>query len=268
MNINNLHNIKKLRYSKAKIAILITAHNSRKTVERTLLSIYNQKNCKDYLVIVSDDFSSDNIYEQYSEIFQDYRVLYFKVKFKNVYKNRNFLLKLIYLYGHSIEIIVRCDSDDMFFDDFVLSKIEKLFFTKSTIRKACNFLLGGNTLSKNGKNTENLNLATNLLKNDEYLLDRLYAMSQNKPEYELPSCNFIFKKSANLFYRKIKSAEDHFLLVNSLLSHKNNSFRIDEDLLIINYSLSGNLTFKNKKSDYLDRRKDLYSLAYKRIICE
>jgi len=268
MSINNLYNIKKLKLSKAKIAILITSHNSAKTILNTLQSIYNQKNCKDYIVLISDDYSNDNLDKKLHEILKDFRVLYFKVNFKSVYKNRNFLLNLVYTYGYCIEIIVRCDSDDMFYDNYVLSKIEKSFFTSSTIRKKCNFLLSGNTLYKNKKNTGNINLATNLLKDEEYLLNRLYLMSENQPKYELPSCNFVFKKKYKLFYPEINSAEDHFMLVDSLIKYKNNNFRIDEDFVSIHYSLSGNLTLENKKNEYLKRRINLYNFAYKRILDE
>ncbi len=268
MNITNLYNIEKLKLSKAKIAILITAHNSTKTIFNTLQSIYNQENCGDYIILISDDYSSDNLDIKLHKILQDYRIIYFIVNFRSVYKNRNYLLSLIYTHGYNTEIIIRCDSDDMFYDNFVLSKIEKSFFTSSTIRKKCNFLLTGNTLYKNEKNTEKFNLATNLLKDKEYLLNRLYLMSQNQPEYELPSCNFIFKKEYKLLYPNIKSAEDHYMLVNSLIIHGNNNFRIDEDFISINYSLSGNLTYENKKTEYLERRKNLYDFAYKRILID
>ena len=268
MNLNNLYYIEKLKLSKAKIAILVTSHNSIKTIFNTLQSIHNQENCSDYIILISDDHSNDNLNKELCMILKDLRVLYFKVTFKSVYKNRNFLLNLVYTYGYIIEIIIRCDSDDMFYDNYVLSKIEKSFFSSSTIRKKCNFLLSGNTLYKNKKNTGNINLATNLLKDQEYLLNRLYLMSKNQPEYELPSCNFVFKKEYKLFYPKIKSAEDHFMLVDSLIKYKNNNFRIDEDFVSINYSLSGNLTLKNKKTEYLNRRKDLYYFTYKRILID
>ena len=257
MNTANLYNIEKLKLSKAKIAILITAHNSTKTIFNTLQSIYNQKNCSDYVILISDDCSNDNLDKKLYKFLQDYKIIYFKVNFKSVYKNRNYLLSLIYKYGYTIEIIIRCDSDDMFYDNFVLSKIEKSFFTSSTIRKKCNFLLSGNTLYKDEKNTEKVNLATNLLKDKKYLLNRLYLMSQNQSEYELPSCNFVFKKEYKLLYPNIKSAEDHFMLVNSLIIHGNNNFRIDEDFISINYSLSGNLTYENRKTEYLKIRKNL-----------
>ena len=265
MNIKNLHSIERLKLSKAKIAILIASHNSIKTIFNTLRSIYNQKNCGDYIVLISDDYSSDNLNVKLYEILKNYRIIYFRVCFKSVYKNRNYLLNLIYRYGHNVEIIVRCDTDDIFYDDFVLSKIEKSFFTSSTIRKQCNFLLSGNTLYRNGSNTNKVNLATNLLKDNTYLLNRLYLMSKNYSEYELPSCNFVFKKEYNLFYPNIQSAEDHFMLVDSLIKYKNSDFRIDEDFISINYSLSGRLTKKNKKTEYLKRREDLYSFAYKKI---
>lgn len=268
MTINNLYNIEKLKLSKARIAILVTSHNSIKTILNTLQSIYNQKNCSDFIVLISDDHSSDDLEIKLYKILKDFRTLYFKVNFKSVYKNRNFLLNLVYTYGYSIEIIIRCDSDDMFYDNFVLSKIEKSFFTRSTIRKKCNFLLSGNTLYKDKKNTGNINLATNLLKDKEYLLNRLYLMSQNQSEYELPSCNFVFTKEYKLFYPEIKSAEDHYMLVNSLIRYKNNNFRIDENFVSINYSINGNLTLENKKDEYLVRRKNLFNFAYKRILID
>jgi glycosyltransferase involved in cell wall biosynthesis len=268
MNINNFINCERLKVTSSKIAIVITSHNSSQTIFRTLTSILNQQNCKDYIVLISDDCSIDNLEQKLEYLFKDKRILYFQVNFKSVYKNRNYLLSILYRYGVNIEVIVRCDSDDVFYDKFVLSKIEKLFFTQSSIRKKCNFLLGGNILSQDGILLSKSNQATTQLFNDEYLLDRLCKMSHNKSEYELPSCNFIFSKNYYLFYPLYKSAEDHFLLVNSLIEHKNNSFRIDEDLMILNYSLSGNLTYENRQNIYLEKREKLYTFAYKRIICE
>ena len=268
MNMNNLLNIEKLKVSKARIAIVITAHNSIKTILLALESIYNQENCSNYIILISDDCSSDNLYTKLYGNLKDLKILYFKVNFRSVHKNRNYLLNLIYTYASNIEVIIRCDADDTFYDKFILSKIEKYFFTSSTIRKKCNFLLGGNALYNNGQKTDNINLATNLLKNEEYLLNRLYLMSEDQSNYELPSCNFVFKKEAKLLYPNIKSAEDHFMLVNSLFKFKNSNFRIDEDFLLINYSLNGKLTSENKNDIYLKNRKNLYYFAYKRTFIE
>lgn len=268
MNINNFINCEKLKVNFSKIAIVITSHNSSQTIFRTLTSILNQQNCKDYIVLISDDSSIDSLQQKLKYFLEDKRIFFFEVNFKSVYKNRNFLLSILYRYGVNIEVVVRCDSDDIFYDKFVLRQIEKLFFTQSTIRKKCNFLLGGNLLSQDEVLLNKSNEATIQLFNNEYLLDRLYKMSQNKSEYELPSCNFIFRKNTRLLYPIFRSAEDHFLLVNTLIEHKNNSFRIDENIMILNYSLSGKLTNENKQSIYLEKRKELYNFAYKRIICE
>jgi hypothetical protein len=120
----------------------------------------------------------------------------------------------------------------------------------------------GNSLSCNRKKINQINCASNKLKNPKYLLDRLYAMSDGLLEAELPSCNLIWKSEIPVQYPAIKSAEDHFLLTKYLLNHKGYNFYIEEEKLYANYSLSGNMTANNKHAKiYLQSRQFIFNYA-------
>lgn len=228
-----------------KIIVLVTCYECEKTVFDTLLSIEKQM-FKDYVVLLSEDKSNklqkNNEFKYLSKYMP---VVYFQNNFENVIKNRNFLLKTAKRFRNN-SILVRCDSDDVFNNEYVFRDIYKNFETFSSIRKSCEIMLGSNC--QISKFFKRVNSAKFYLKNKNYLLDRLYYMKLGYTEMELPSSNLVWKNFYNFYYPNIRSGEDHLLLTNILLNYRKSSdFRVDEDLIMINYNLNGFTTNNNKK---------------------
>ena len=250
---------------KKQLIILITCHNCLKTIFNTLISIEKQK-YKNYVILLSEDGSNELINSTEFLYYQKYiPIFYWNNKFNMVSKNRNFLLRKAKQFSNE-SILLRCDSDDVLNNEYILRNVYKNFETFSNYRKRCTILLGSNE-QKVDSEIIRFNVATNKLKKISFLLEKLFCMKKGFLECELPSSNFVYKNYLNFYYPFFSSAEDHFLLVEKLLSyHNSKEFRIDEDLIMINYSINGNLTKKNKERQfYLESRKFLFEHFKRRL---
>ena len=239
-----------------RIIILITCKNCINSIFRTIESIERQT-YKNFVILVSEDISNELMQSKKFIYYKKYiPISYWKVNFGKVYKNRNFLLTQAKQFSND-GILVRCDSDDYFNNEYVLRDIYKNFETFNNYRKRCSILLGSNAQITNSKIIK-FNIATSL-KKITHFLDKLACMKDAFFECELPSSNLVYKNYLGIYYPKLISAEDHFLLLKTFLYYKWIKFRVDEDLIMINYSLNGNVTNKNKKSQfYLNARNFLF----------
>lgn len=259
--------LEKIKAFTPELVVMIPIKDGAQTIKRTLLSFLNQKGySRRVMAIISDDNSQDNWRESSAELLKESLFSVVKTAQGSSYANRNFLLGLIRRTSSGIKAVIRLDSDDYFENSYVLRTVERQFFTSThhlyrySPPQSCNMLLLGNSLSRQGMREKSVNRALNSLKRESYLLERLEAMSRGYAEAELPSCNLVWSPETNLFYPPIKSAEDHFLLTDVLIKHKSYNLRIDEDELLVNYSLSGETTASNRQSrDYIRARKALFN---------
>lgn len=276
MNISpaNKKAIGYLRDYEPSIIVMMPVKNAKNVITQSLLSLANQVGVtRKMLVLISDDYSQDN-WENNSnikDILSDKRFSIIKppTGFNNVHQNRNFLIIFSKYYANKLEILLRLDADDFLEESNIIHTIEKYFFSstfyfyKPDTRTQCNLLLMGNALSCDGLKLNRINCASNRLKHNPFLLERLDAMRYGIHEAELPSCNLIWKPDMPIHYPALKSAEDHFLLTNCLLKYKKDHFYIEEEKLYANYSLSGNMTANNKHVEiYLQSRQFIFNYAW------
>lgn len=260
-NYNDSNNIYKLfdlvhnRADEKKIVIGIALHNGRNTIRRCLQSILNQENLSSHLwVLIADDDSNDGWEEDVSDLLTLTNVMVIRVKNNATHKTRNDIHAYVKKYFGSVELIGRLDCDDTYSDNLVLSRIEHI-----QKQSGADVVLAGNYLRLEDKVISRVNRATKDLLDCDYLINRLKDMSNGIPEAELPSCNVFMSKRSLHDYPAKNSAEDHFLLVDLLLSKNDYRIAIAEDVLLTVYNLDGKITADNKRCAlYLQTRKELY----------
>ena len=109
-----------------KISVVTVVKNDSQNILKTIKSVINQKNCIfEYLVIdgMSSDFTSNKL-----RLFSLKKFKYFRLKDKNLYDAINKSIRIT-----SGQYIFLMHSGDVFYDDFVLSKIQKKLIMKPDI---------------------------------------------------------------------------------------------------------------------------------------
>ena len=252
-NIRKWWELKHKKNEEAKIVIGVALHNNQATIRNAITSILTQIGVKrNVWILIVDDNSSDNWMEKISDLLDNNRILYWKVKYRNVSKVRNFINSFIKEYFGNVLLIGRLDSDDIYSENTVLSKIEQLKEETNA-----DYIIAGNYVQLNGKRQENR--ASSKLLNNLYLLDLLKNMSLGRAKNELPSCNIFMTPQKICEYPEKESAEDHFLVAKVLLNREKNKVVIAENLFLTVYNLNGCVTNSNKKKEiYYYAREELY----------
>lgn len=237
------------------IAVMMPLKNGENSIRQAVLSFVRQKPTKcPSVLFIGNDSSSDNWIGQIEDLLQRYPNIVIKdISGGSAPKARNALTEYIIKEFPKTYFICRLDSDDKLTTPNTLSYIEFLF--ESNKAEA---VLGGNYQSY--QNTIiGENRAKRIFHSKDYMSERLMRMSQGDVTAELPSCNLCFKPRAYIPYPMELSAEDHWMLINMLLTIKPEKFIIAEDLMYCTYNIGGSVTFENKKKDvYINSRKKLY----------
>jgi glycosyltransferase involved in cell wall biosynthesis len=243
------------------IVICMPMKNAELTIEKSILSVLNQKNTKrEIVLIIGNDNSIDNSESIVKKIAsQNSNVVLLNVNFGKAYLNRNYLNEYVRInYPHCI-LIGRLDADDVIYTENTISKIETLFDENN-----CDVLMCGNKQVKNGIVLEWENKPSKKLLQDDFLLNQLFEMTQGNPKAELPSCNTFIKPTIKTEYPDKESAEDHWFTVFLFLQKEKLNILIDENLLYCIYSLDGFATNSNKKNNsYVNSRNELYKFYQK-----
>ncbi|MGF7109152.1 glycosyltransferase family 2 protein [Treponema pedis] len=257
-NIKKLWNLTHNFINDDKIVIGVAVHNNQKTIRATLTSILEQKNVKKQIwILIADDNSTDNWKEEVQDLLSNEKIILWKINFNNISKVRNFINNFIKNYFGKTSLIGRLDSDDVYVNDIVLSKIEAI-----KDKTNADVIFAGNYLKLNGEIIEKVNKADKRLANRKFLLNRLKEMSLGIAKNELPSCNTFMTLKSLRDYHNIPSAEDHFLNMELLFNKENLKLHFAEDIFVTVYSLNGDLTTNNKKEKtYIKMRKKLYEAA-------
>ncbi len=256
--INSLARAKTyFNYSAAEqIVICMPLKNAEKTVERSILSVVNQKKTKrDIVLLIGNDNSTDSSEKIVNEIASKYQnVFLLNVNFNKVYLTRNYLNDYVRKNYPNCILIGRLDSDDLLYEENTLQKIENLYDEKNF-----DVLICGNKQIKNGKVLEWVNRPSKKLLQEHFLLSQLFKMYSGELRAELPSCNTFIKPSVKINYPNRESAEDHWFTVFLLQNKYKLNIEIDEKLIYSVYSLDGETSNRNKKAiSYNQSRKELY----------
>lgn len=240
---------------KEQIVICMPLKNAEKTLAQSIQSVLDQKQTKrNIMLLIGHEESTD----QSTKILQGFRansnVLVLKVKFGNVAANRNYLLQYAKANIANCVLIGRLDADDLLVDDFVLSKVERLYE-----QHGFDVLICGNKQIKNGRIGDWENRPSKKLLDPKFLLQQLREMANGNPRAELPSCNTFIRPEVDVAYPDLLSAEDHWFVCHLLARKKDFKIHIAEQLLYAIYNLDGSETIENKRREkYLDSRKKLF----------
>lgn len=248
---------------KEEIIICMPMRNAERTVEKSILSVLEQKNThREIILLVGNDGSTDNSESIVQNIAKhNPSVVLLNVNFGSAYLTRNHLNEYARRNYPNCVLIGRLDADDVLHTRETLSEVEKRYDERNF-----DVLICGNKQVRNGGVLEWENRPSSKLLDDDYLLNQLFEMTQGNPKAELPSCNTFIKPTVKAVYPNKASAEDHWFTVRLLAQKDKLNILIDESLIYCYYSLDGMVTSMNKKSEkYLDSRVELYQHFQKRL---
>ncbi|MHA1370005.1 MAG: glycosyltransferase family A protein [Promethearchaeota archaeon] len=110
-----------------KIVIGMPIKNSAKTIKKSVESVLRQKGLKrQLLLLILDDFSTDNWKEEISDHLTDSRILIIQKSIGKIHAARNYILDYASHNIPNVDLIGRLDADDVIFDENTLSKIEQI----------------------------------------------------------------------------------------------------------------------------------------------
>lgn len=142
---------------KIETSIIITCYNSEKYISQCIESCINQKNYKNYEIIIVDDGSTDSS----KKIIKKYKK---KINFINLKKNIGIEKSVNLALKKSLgKFVIRLDSDDIFLDNILYENIEKLK------KKNVEFVYSNYYLI-NGKNTYKKKIFLPIFNRKEILL--------------------------------------------------------------------------------------------------
>lgn len=108
-----------------KFSVITATRNSSATISETVNSLVQQEH-DDYEHIIVDSSSTDGTLDLISSLSKDEKVLFFQDEKKGIYDALN-----IGMNASSGDIICLLHSDDCFFDECVLNKVNKCFESKN-----------------------------------------------------------------------------------------------------------------------------------------
>lgn len=257
----NREKIVNLYDNREKIVLAMPLHNGAATIRRAVLSIINQKNVhRKLILVIGNDNSTDDWQQAIEDLTTDNIIIINIVNGGKSYKVRNAINNYILNNLENVAYIGRLDADDELADDFVISKLEQI------IDSQCPDVIVAGNYQRNRTEITGTNIPDKNLLIDNYLIERLHKMSLDVFEAELPSCNTFVKPNSIVKYPPKESAEDHWFLVELLLKKDRLKIHIAEDIVYSIYSVSGNLTKKNKANEeYIRSRKELYEYLKNKI---
>ena len=242
--------------STKQIIICMPVKNAEKTVKKAVTSVLKQTDTEhEIILLIGNDNSTDDSETILKEIASlNPNIVLLNVNFGKIYLVRNYLNGYARNNYPNCILIGRLDADDVIYNNKTISQIEKQYDETNFDVLVC-----GNKQVKSGMVLEWENKPSSKLLQEEYLLEQLSEMMKGNPKAELPSCNTFIKPSVNIEYPKKSSAEDHWFTVLLLLQKENLNIQINQDLIYSIYSLDGDTTIKNKKTNIFEEsRKELY----------
>lgn len=236
--------------------ICMPMRDAEGTIAQSIESFLSQLSTKrEMILLIGDDGSSDSSIDIVETFLPNPQLRLIKLNFGKVSLTRNFLNDYARVNYPSCVLLGRLDADDTIFDVHTLALIEEIYNANEF-----DVLICGDRQIKDGVTLDWKNRATKELLDDEYLLHRLWRMTQGDLKAELPSSNIFISPRVRIKYPNVESAEDHWFAVEILLHKDRYRIFIAEDVLYCTYSLDGKSTRINKaNSTYVQSRSKLYN---------
>lgn len=237
------------------IAVMMPLHNNAQSVRKAVQSVINQKQTSRKVVLfIGDDASTDKWQDEIVDYADSYHnIIIVNIQGGSPAKARNALAEHIMSHYPHAYILCRLDADDELQSSTTLAEIEHLFDDNEIDAVLC-----GNYQIEGGQ-VVGINRASQDFHSSEYMRGRLLSMAQGDFTAELPSCNLCLRPRAYSPYPDECSGEDHWLVIQTLLSLPKHAFLMASQQLYCRYTLNGKSTQANKDNDsYIDSRKRLY----------
>ena len=240
------------------VVVGVTLYNQAESLGRCLRSIaWQEVGRLRVAVVLLDDISTDNWVEQLDRCDAPFPFYVLRAECGSAAQARNALLDWVDVNLPKAHWIARLDADDRFADPASLR--EAVLLGNATHAK---YVVGSNRLVRDGRVLNRTNIATDRLRDAEFLVPLLEQMAEGTADNELPSCNLLLRNHCGWRYPSIGSAEDHWL-VSSLLIHEPTRAAILSESFYCDYSLDGQSTTNAHRQEvYYRQRRYISSAAH------
>ena len=242
----------------AKIVIGICLRNQASKLPRALGSALAQQVVQDDcgVIVILDDSSTDSWETAVAPLLADPKVIILKANCGSAAKARNALLDWVDEHLPAAVWIARLDADDRFAGTEAVAAL-----VEAGERAEARFVLGSNHLERGGVPQPHSNIADpGWLHDTKHLVRFIEAFCLGHGEQELPSCNLLLRAHNGIRYPHTQSAEDHWLVARLLLLESERGVILPYPVVSV-YSLGGELTRANRRSDHWCRQRERLAQA-------
>lgn len=240
------------------ILVTMVARNAARSIGDAIESVIGQRGTLGRVdLLILDDESTDAtsvVVEPYS---RHPHVHVRTVRGGSAWRMRNLALSIADSDFVHCDYVARLDADDRLAGPDVLAQVQdRLHMHRPDALLAANWQLDG-MCRRPFPNRPDFDMTAH-----GSILTRLRRMSVGDTTAELPSCNLVLRRGLGRRYRPEVSAEDHWMVVELLLSDTRTRTLLAPDLVYCDYSLLGAATQCNRHSEaYLDSRRRLLDFA-------
>ena len=232
-------------FFESNVIVIMLAHKPGKEISRAIDSVLGQVGSIRPGLLLIDDSTTNACVGVDERISNHPSIAVASTPALSVAQGRNIGHYIVKTRIQRAEWICRLDTDDVLASTNSLEQIyDQLRAADNTVQWA----LAGNRLVEGGSLLNRVNMATSDLTNPTHVLDRLQSMANGESEAELPSCNLWIRTGFKAVYPGLESAEDHWLVAHLLLNQMDEGLLLSDAIHAV-YSLSGDVTQQNKRSD-------------------
>ncbi len=242
----------------AEVVIGICLHNQAGKLPKALSSALAQQIVHQGrgVIVILDDGSSDGWQSAVGLMLSDPKVIVLTANCGSAAKARNALLDWVDEHLPAAAWVARLDADDRFAcAEAVTAMVD------AGEQADASFVLGSNHLELGGVQQPESNIADSEWLHDTQRLVRfIEAFCLGQADQELPSCNLLLRTRSGIRYPHTRSAEDHWLVARLLILESEQGVILPYPVVSI-YSLGGELTSANRRSDHWYRQRERLAQA-------
>lgn len=242
----------------AEVVIGICLHNQASKLPRALGSALTQQIVQQGrgVIVILDDGSSDDWQSSVEDMLSDPKVIVLTANCGSAAKARNALLDWVDEHLPAAAWVARLDADDCFACTEAVNAM-----VDAGEQAEARFVLGSNHLELDGELQSHSNIADpKWLHDTERLVQFIEAFCLGQADQELPSCNLLLCTRSGIRYPHTRSAEDHWLVARLLILECERGVILPYPVVSV-YSLGGELTSANRRSDHWYRQRERLAQA-------